>query len=111
MFVPLIDLDRAVGFTQFWPGTHTSPKMAGFGAAAELLSCHVDAVVAAGDAVLYDYRLLHRGMPNASAATERPVVQFLYHTASYRETSNFGHRYLFPRAGRAHGLTRGVPLT
>ena len=42
---------------------------------------------------------------------DRPVVQFLYHTASYRETSNFGHRYLFPRTGRAHGLTRGVPLT
>ena len=33
------------------------------------------------------------------------------HTASYRETSNFGHSYLFPRSGRAHGLTRGVPLT
>lgn len=110
VFVPLVDLDSLVGFTQFWPGTHHHPKLAGFGASAPILGCNVDATLAAGGAAIYDYRLLHRGMPNQSSV-ERPVLQFVYHTASYRETKNFGRKYLFPRdpTARPAGLTEGVP--
>ena len=110
VFVPLVDLDSLVGFTQFWPGTHHHPKLAGFGASAPILGCNVDATLAAGGAAIYDYRLLHRGMPNRSSV-QRPVLQFIYHTASYRETKNFGHTYLFPRDPSAppSGLTAGVP--
>ena len=34
VFVPLVDLDRRVGFTQFWLGSHASDKLLGFGGAA-----------------------------------------------------------------------------
>jgi hypothetical protein len=37
VFVPLIDLDSSVGFTQFWPGSHAHPELAGFGPAAPML--------------------------------------------------------------------------
>lgn len=41
--------------------------------------------------MIYDYRTAHRGMPNASEATLRPLVQLLYHLPSYSETKNYGH--------------------
>ena len=95
VFVPLIDLSPEVGFTRFWPGTHAYAGLRGFGGAAEGLGLAVDCMGRAGDCVLYDYRLLHRGMPNRSEATERPLLQFFYHQPAYRETKNYGHERLF----------------
>ncbi|KAG1667527.1 hypothetical protein FOA52_013717 [Chlamydomonas sp. UWO 241] len=95
VFVPLIDLDVTVGFTQFWLGSHVTSGLIGFGSAARVLRGTVDGIVQAGGFVAYDYRLLHRGMPNASVATTRPVLQFLYARPSYRETKNYGSRSLF----------------
>jgi hypothetical protein len=95
VFLALIDLDPTVGFTQFWPGTHRHSGLAGFGRAAPLLGCAVDGVVAAGGCVVYDYRLMHRGMPNLSAGTQRPLIQLLYHHPSYLETKNYGQALLF----------------
>jgi len=37
VFVPLIDLDQDVGFTQFWPGSHRYNGLWGFGGAATSL--------------------------------------------------------------------------
>ncbi|GAX76815.1 hypothetical protein CEUSTIGMA_g4261.t1 [Chlamydomonas eustigma] len=96
-FIPLIDLDQEVGFTQFWPGTHTRSGLLGFGGAATLLGCAVDAVVQAGSCIMYDYRLMHRGMPNKSVGTERPLLQLLYHKQSYKETKNYGLKSLFSK--------------
>lgn len=73
VFVPLIDLDEGTGCTQFWPGTHADRELAGFGPASEVLGAAVAPYVAAGSAVLYDYRLMHRGLANRSR--ERPVLQ------------------------------------
>ena len=71
---------------------------------APVVGCAVDAVVEAGGAAVYDYRLMHRGMPNASAATERPVLQLLYHHPDYVERENYGEDRLF--AERPFGRTR-----
>jgi hypothetical protein len=95
VFLALIDLDRTVGFTQFWPSTHRHAGLAGFGRAAPVLGCAVDGLLRAGGCAVYDYRLMHRGMPNASATTQRPLIQFLYHTPSYHETKNYGLEPLF----------------
>ena len=97
VFLALVDLDRTVGFTQFWPGTHRYSGLAGFGHAAPLLGCAVDAIVPAGGCVIYDYRLMHRGMPNTSVSTQRPLIQFLYHKPGYKETKNYGQTRLFDR--------------
>lgn len=94
VFVPLIPLTEITGFTQFWPGTHRCPKLLGFGGAAEIMSATVDGIVPAGAAVVYDYRLMHRGMANATKDTVRPVLQFLYHVASYSEVKNYGSESL-----------------
>ena len=95
VFVPLIDLDRVVGFTQFWPGTHMRSGLIGLGCAAPLLGCVVDGLLPAGGCVVYDYRLMHRGMPNRSATTHRPLLQFFYHVPSYVERKNYGTESLF----------------
>ena len=41
-------------------------------------------IVNAGSAVVYDYRLMHRGMPNDSE-DERPILQFVYSVPEYQE--------------------------
>jgi len=94
VFMPLVDLNLERGFTQFWPGTHKYSSLLGFGGAAPLLGATVDAIVKKGSAVIYDYRLMHRGMPNTSH-DERPILQFVYHHRSYVETRNYGTEDLF----------------
>eukprot|EP01104_Vermistella_antarctica_P010311 TRINITY_DN2744_c0_g1_i1.p1 TRINITY_DN2744_c0_g1~~TRINITY_DN2744_c0_g1_i1.p1 ORF type:complete len:472 (+),score=89.34 TRINITY_DN2744_c0_g1_i1:335-1750(+) len=103
VFLPLIPLDESVGFTQFWPRTHPPhcEPLIGFGAAAPLLGAAVDGIASSErSSIMYDYRLLHRGMPNKSEATQRPVMQFLYHLKTYTETRNYGQDYLWPEEVR-----------
>ena len=95
VFVPLVDLNQEVGFTQFWGGSHVTDGLIGFGAAAEVLRGCVDGVVDAGGFVAYDYRTMHRGMRNTSDGTTRPVLQFLYARSNYRETKNYGASSIF----------------
>jgi len=97
-FIPLIDLDAAVGFTQFWPGTHAYSGLLGFGPAAELLGASYDAILPAGSAVLYSYTTMHRGMPNVSRSTLRPLIQLLYAAPGYEERRNYGNERLMPLA-------------
>ena len=78
-----------------WVGSHTTSGLLGFGSAAGILRGAVDAVLPAGGCVAYDYRLMHRGMPNRSEGTVRPVLQFLYADHTYRETKNYGSISLF----------------
>ena len=95
VFCPLIHLDEEVGHTQFWAGSHRTDGLIGFGSAAEVLRGAVNGIVPAGGFVAYDYRLMHRGMANASREMTRPVLQFLYAKTSYRETKNYGAESLF----------------
>ena len=99
VFVPLCDLSPELGFTQFWPGTHRHDRLLGFGGACEVLGAQVDGLLRAGDALVYDYRLMHRGMPNQSGggpnARQRAILQFFYHDSSYAERRNYGDAPLF----------------
>jgi ectoine hydroxylase-related dioxygenase (phytanoyl-CoA dioxygenase family) len=90
VFVPLIDLTEETGFTQFWPGSHRHAKLVGFGPIAALFGTAYDGMNAAGSACVYDYRLMHRGMPNVTESTQRPLLQFLYHVDWYSEDRNYG---------------------
>jgi len=89
VFIPLIDLDYEVGFTQFWPGSHRNRDLIGFGPVAELTQSTFDAIGVAGDGIWYDYRLLHRGMPNRSELL-RPVLQIIFKKKWYVERKNYG---------------------
>ena len=114
LFVPLIDLDDTVGFTQFWPGSHRHKDLVGFGPFAEVAKATWDGIVSAGEAIVYDYRLLHRGMPNrsrssdaahtAAAATPPPphpyraVLQLLCRRTWYTEKNNYGTESIYRAA-------------
>jgi Phytanoyl-CoA dioxygenase (PhyH) len=95
LFLPLIDLTNETGYTQFWPASHRSRSLAGFGRIAELASLTYDAMLMAGDAVFYDYRLWHRGMPNTSD-TLRPVLQIIFKRTWYVERANYGTEPIIP---------------
>ena len=90
LFVPLIDLDETVGYTQFWPGSHRSKELVGFGKIAELTRATYNAIGKAGSGIWYDYRLLHQGMPNKSNSVLRPVVQVIFKHKWYVERANYG---------------------
>lgn len=89
VFMPLIHLDRDTGYTQFFKRSHKTSELIGFGEAASMLRLSFDGLLNTGQSVVYDYRLLHRGMYNRSNYV-RPVLQFLYTAPAYRETKNYG---------------------
>ncbi|GKY92988.1 hypothetical protein MPSEU_000267400 [Mayamaea pseudoterrestris] len=76
VFVPLIDLNRSVGYTEFWAGSHKYSKLLDK-KGEQALPGGTDGILTKGDCLLYDYRTIHRGTPNASDVT-RPVCYFLY---------------------------------
>lgn len=93
-FVPLLvgagsANGRGVGATQFWPGSHEYNALIGFGGAAGPLGCALELSVDVGDAVIYDYRCMHRGLSNTSEGLRRPLLQILYCRASYDEARNY----------------------
>ena len=92
LFVPLIDLNATVGYTQFWPGSHRYRDLVGFGPVAALAGATLDdgQSCRAGDGIWYDYRLLHRGMPNTSLDTVRPILQVVFKKKWYVEQANYG---------------------
>ncbi len=102
LFVPLVDLNQEVGFTQFWPGSHRSRDLMGFGKVAELTRSTWDGICNAGDSVWYDYRLMHRGMPNRSENILRPVVQIIFAKRQHAESAdyNFGTESIFDGGGQ-----------
>lgn len=89
LFVPLIDLNDEVGYTQFWPGSHRNRDLHGFGKVAQLAEATFDGKCSAGSGLWYDYRLFHRGMPNRSSVL-RPVVQVIFKKQWYVERANYG---------------------
>lgn len=90
LFIPLLHLNEEVGYTQFWPGSHRNRSLLGFGKVAELIGATYNGICNAGDGLWYDYRLFHRGMPNNSNDTIRPVLQILFKKKWYAEKANYG---------------------
>ena len=86
-----------VGATSFWPGSHSREGLVGFGAFADALSLSVEADLRhPGAFVVYDYRLLHRGLAySLNDGPDRTLIQLVYHKAWYRERRNYGDAKLF----------------
>jgi hypothetical protein len=76
VFVPLIDLDMSTGFTEFWAGSHKYSKLLAK-KGEQALPGGTNGILKKGECLLYDYRTIHRGMPNTSKG-DRPVCYFLY---------------------------------
>ncbi|EOD39518.1 hypothetical protein EMIHUDRAFT_97724 [Emiliania huxleyi CCMP1516] len=87
---------HGLGCTAFWPGSHRQPACLNLGAAAStrLRAVVSGAPLAAGDALLYDYRTVHCGSPNQQG--ERPILQFTFCRKGYRDRHrNYGYEQLF----------------
>ena len=96
VFMALLDLDDTVGYTEFWPTSHKNAGLLGFGAAAHALGgVQSTKNSKAGDWVVYDYRLMHRGIGNESKDTRRPILQFMYAVDGYKERKNYGQKSVF----------------
>ena len=91
LFIPLIHLNRDVGYTQFWPGSHVHPGMIDYPDVLPILTkTEYNGIGNAGDAIWYDYRTIHRGMPNTSSSIIRPVLQVIFKQKWYVEERNYG---------------------
>ena len=92
VFVPLVDVDKANGGTEMVPTTHILGQSGFDGEPGDKLK-PVVILPKAGEAILFDYRLKHRGLANNSTAA-RPVVYLTYASSSNRKalkalTANF----------------------
>ena len=82
VFYPLVDLTEEMGPTQFYPGSHvlgnfSNDKLENFS-----ICCD------AGAAVIFDYRIKHRGSVNTSKSTKRPVLYLAYAQTWYVDRRN-----------------------
>jgi hypothetical protein len=110
VFVPLVDVTGELGPTGFYPGSHDitmahryegvwEQNLAGqLGASSTesyrrcpLPTC--EPLVAAGGAVAFDYRVVHRGTGNTGSVCgghiDRPVLYFVYAAPWFHDTINF----------------------
>jgi ectoine hydroxylase-related dioxygenase (phytanoyl-CoA dioxygenase family) len=79
VFIPLVDLTRENGPTEFVPRSHVS-----WGAAEpSIVPC-----LKAGSYLVFDYRLRHRGLGNRSLAP-RPLLYLTYAKPFFADLTNF----------------------
>jgi hypothetical protein len=99
VFVPLVDVQRDTQGTQFWPGSHHSLTRRPRYRAAMQRSGALEADVAAmgameapacraGGLVVFDFRLMHRGLPNDTPQA-RPVAYAVLGRGGARDGVNF----------------------
>jgi uncharacterized protein YfcZ (UPF0381/DUF406 family) len=91
LFVPLVDIQPDADGTQFWPGTHLDDEAPMRSReltedAAEMAEM-VAPGCAAGGLLCFDYRVLHRGLPNVSR--ERAVAYVVVATERDAVDNNF----------------------
>ena len=94
VFLPLVDVTAENGPTEFWPGSHVLAN------ARKAYAGQMPSVALAGartDAIVFDYRVVHRGMANAGEAA-RPVLYLTFCRSWFRDQQNFPDERLFPLA-------------
>jgi Phytanoyl-CoA dioxygenase (PhyH) len=89
VFVPLLTLTNETGGTEFWAGSHKYDTLLSK-KGEQALPGGTIGIVQQGDAIVYDYRVVHRGMANTSGIA-RPIAYYLYAKEGYEsvEDQNF----------------------
>ena len=79
-----------LGPTEFYPGTHRRDCPSQDYRACETGDCEGVAFTSAeaGDAVMFDYRVLHRGGAN-STTRQRPLLYFTYARPWFTDATNY----------------------
>jgi len=115
VFVPLVDITEDNGGTEFFLGSH---RLTGAcenivwqdANHRENIGCTGKPVAftcRAGSAILFDYRILHRGLANTSPEP-RPVLYFTYARAWFRDMHNFPSRPLLDEAAQTQDATTAL---
>ena len=95
VFLPLVDVPLKMGPTEFRPGsqflTRNLTRMMLLAKARKTLRSPVVPVPKAGDAVIFDYRVLHRGQANRSERN-RTVLVLTFAKSWYKDVCNFPQR-------------------
>jgi len=86
VFVPLIDLHSGSGPTEYVPGSHFD---------FELKARSKIPKVKAGHALVFDYRLKHRGLAN-TGSEERPLLYLTYAKPFWLDVYNFDRKRYSP---------------
>ena len=92
VFVPLVDVNRSLGPTELRPGSHyltrnLAPMVLAAKARGKLRS-PVMPLLRAGSALLFDYRVLHRGRANTSEV-DRPILVMTFAKRTFKDRLNF----------------------
>jgi len=113
VFIPLVPLRQPTfgadgevkhgfGCTAFWPGSHRYRECAFLGAAAarHLEAAVLGAPLDAGDALVYDMRVVHSGSPNdafhlTGIEGYRPILQLSYFPQRSRMENELGYYQLY----------------
>jgi hypothetical protein len=100
IFLPLIDVtDVALGPTELRPGTHHHSRdlarMMLLAKARKTLRAPATPLLKQGDALVFDYRILHRGRANTTLTTNRPMLVLTIAKKWFKDISNFPLRSLF----------------
>ena len=92
VFVPLTDIaSPGLGATQFCPTTHLMGDDACNSAEHHVFQFNP---MRAGSCVIFDYRTLHRGVPNTTAGELRPLVYLVFAKAWFQDHKNFSKELL-----------------
>ena len=109
VFLPLRDVPLQLGPTEVRPGTHYhTRKLAPMMLAAKAnrtLRPPVTPELILGDAMVFDYRLLHRGKANVSLAENRPILVLSFSKSWYKDVCNFPKRSMYDRNIKATAPT------
>jgi hypothetical protein len=97
IFIPLLDLTSDLGPTELRPGTHVhtrnlAPMMLA-AKARKTLQAPVAPLLQLGDVLVFDYRILHRGLANVSQQN-RPILVLTVAQAWFKDVLNFPARSL-----------------
>ena len=106
IFVPLVDLTEENGPTEFAIGSHKLGHEYNEEEEEVDGTSRVTSILAkAGDAILFDYRLWHRGLPNSSD-TDRPMLYLVAARSFWRDDRNYSQgSSLFEQAASASSST------
>lgn len=108
VFLPLLDITEELGPTEFWLASHCTNEArdtflsSNGGAATTVNDDMIDKnknivapLIQTGDALIYDYRVCHRGTSNLSTNITRPMLYLMYARPWFKEHLNFGTEQLF----------------
>lgn len=87
--IPLVPINNETGPTRMWPGSHLLPRSHKKKIIEE--GEYLDPTGEPGDCILFDYRLLHTGMPNKSNHV-RPILYSIYYRPWFRDMVNYARQ-------------------